>query len=175
MCQKHNFSFLWTFWITHIKIVHKAMFLLEIFLTIKVPTFFQKNKNILMLEEVPALQNENNHLNNLVPCVIHRTISNFWQCMNYRNFFRPTINWSTLVHRQLGEECKSNSINMNLRICRKEMFYHTNQAAHFNSAINNQYKRWKKNSFFYLFVGRNEKRKLGNISEAQAKNKNLTS
>ena len=64
---------------------------------------------------------------------------------------------------------------MNLRICRKEMFYHTNQAAHFNSAINNQYKRWKKNSFFYLFVGRIEKRKLGNISEAQAKNENLTS
>ena len=55
------------------------------------------------------------------------------------------------------------------------MFYHTNQAAHFNSAINNQYTRWKKNSFFYLFVGRNEKRKLGNMSEAQAKNKNLTS
>ena len=64
---------------------------------------------------------------------------------------------------------------MNLRICRKEMFYHTNRAAHFNSAIKNKYKRWKKNSFFYLFVGRNEKRKLGNISEAQAKNKNLTS
>ena len=64
---------------------------------------------------------------------------------------------------------------MNLRICRKEMFYHTNRAAHFNSAINNQYKHWKKNSFFYLFVGRNEKKKLRNISEAQAKNKNLTS
>ena len=55
------------------------------------------------------------------------------------------------------------------------MFYHTNQAAHFNSAINNQYKCWKKNSFFYLFVGRNEKREPGNISEAQAKNNNLTS
>ena len=54
------------------------------------------------------------------------------------------------------------------------MFYHTNRAAHFNSAINNQYKRWKKNSFFHHFVGRNEKRKLVNISEAQA-NKNLTS
>ena len=64
---------------------------------------------------------------------------------------------------------------MNLRICRKEMFYHTNQAAHFKSAINNQYKRWKKNRSFYLFVGRNEKKKLRNISEAQAKNKNLTS
>ena len=48
------------------------------------------------------------------------------------------------------------------------MFYHTNRAAYFNSAINNHYKSWKKN-----FVGRNEK-KLGNTSEAQAKNKNLT-
>ena len=64
---------------------------------------------------------------------------------------------------------------MNLRIRRKEMFSHTNQAAHFNSAINNQYKRWKKNSFFYLFVGRNENKKFGIISEAQAKNKNLRS
>ena len=54
------------------------MFLLEIFLTIKVPTFFQKKKNILMLEEVPALQNENNHLNNLVPYAMHCTLSNFW-------------------------------------------------------------------------------------------------
>ena len=63
---------------------------------------------------------------------------------------------------------------MNLRKCRKEMFYHTNRAARFNSAINNQYKRWKKKTFC-LFVGRNEKRKLRNISEAQAKNKNLTS
>ena len=57
------------------------------------------------------------------------------------------------------------------------MFYHTNRAAHFKSAKNNQYKRWKKNIYFlynfYLFVKRNEKRKLGNISEAQAKNKNL--
>ena len=54
------------------------------------------------------------------------------------------------------------------------MFYHTNRVAHFNSTKNNQHKRWKKNSLFYLFVGRNEKRKLGNISEAQVKNKNLT-
>ena len=55
------------------------------------------------------------------------------------------------------------------------MFYHTNRVAHLNSAKNNQYKRWEKNNFFHLFVGGNEKRKLGNISEAQAKNKNLTS
>ena len=63
---------------------------------------------------------------------------------------------------------------MNLKICRKEIFYHTNRVAHFNSAKNNRYKSWKRNSFFYLFLGRNEKRKLGNIIEAQAKNKNLT-
>ena len=44
LCRKHTFSFLWTFWITHIKILHKAMFLLEIFLTIKVPPFFQKKQ-----------------------------------------------------------------------------------------------------------------------------------
>ena len=53
------------------------------------------------------------------------------------------------------------------------MSYHTNQAAHFNSALNNQYKRWQKNSFL-IFLSE-EMRKLGNISEAQAKNNNLTS
>ena len=52
------------------------MLVLEIFLTIKVPTFFQKNpKNIRMLEEVPALKNENNHLNNLVPYAMHSTLT----------------------------------------------------------------------------------------------------
>ena len=59
---------------------------------------------------------------------------------------------------------------MKLRICRKEMFYHTNQVVHFNSAINSQYKRWKKNSFF-IFLS---EKKNGNFSEVQAKNKNLT-
>ena len=160
------------------------MLILEIFLTIKIPAFFRKNpKYIRMLEEVPAWKNENIHLNNLVPYAMHCTLTVVHALLHALSrmpwiteiFSVRQLNWSTLVHRQSGEECKSNSINMNLRICRKEMFYHTNQAAHFNSAINNQYKRWKKNSFFYLFVGRNEKRKLGNISEAQAKNKNLTS
>ena len=159
------------------------MFLLEIFLTIKVPAFFQKSKNIRILEAVPALQNENNHLNNLVPYAMHCTLTVVHALLHALSrmpwtteiFSVRQLNWSALVHRQSGEEWKSNSINISLRIWRKEIFYHTNWAAHFNSAINNQDKRWKKNSFFYLFVGRNEKRKLWNISEAQAKNKNLTS
>ena len=41
-----NIPFIWTFWIIHIKILHKRMSSLEVFLTIKVPTFFQKSKNI---------------------------------------------------------------------------------------------------------------------------------
>ena len=73
------------------------MFLLEIFLTIKAPAFFQKNKNIRMFEEVPALQNENSHLNNLVTyanalCAFELLASaSLVKCMNYRNLLRPII------------------------------------------------------------------------------------
>ena len=59
------------------------MFMLETFLTIKVPSFFQnktkqnKNKNSQILEEVAALQNENNNLENLFPYAMLYILPNF--------------------------------------------------------------------------------------------------
>ena len=50
---------------------------LEVFLKIKVLAFFQKSKNIQMLEEVAALQIENNHLKIFFPYAMPCILSNF--------------------------------------------------------------------------------------------------
>ena len=109
-----------------------------------------------MLEEVPALKNENNHLNSLAPYAMHCTLTAVHALLHALSrmpwtteiFSVRQLNWSALVHRQSGEEWKSNSINISLRIWRKEIFYHTNWAAHFNSAINNQANAGRKIAFF---------------------------
>ena len=50
-----------------------------------------------MFEEVPALQNENNRLNNLVPYANALyafellASASLVKCINYRNLLRPTI------------------------------------------------------------------------------------
>ena len=93
---KNILFFFRTFWITHIKILHKGMFFLEIFLTIKVPAFFKKNKNIQTFESRCIGKWKQSFKQPFPVChALHAAelleLASLVRCMRYRDFFRPTI------------------------------------------------------------------------------------